>query len=257
MRTTSVAVAVCLLGLASAADAQLPDGRGNGRGRSPDIERALSNRADVARSQGLALGAERGIGFDSRAAAQSGTGRLGSDSPWERGQGVGIQDRLPERFRNQAWGRERRDAAASVSPEIPAGDAPEMPAAETPVRRADPVAHGANRRGWLANRLANIDHLRDVALRNGNVQLLEQADRLEAHARQQHLWRTGQIDHPHGELPPEIEGVVVVGVGVGDVPVVDPPMLPPDDSINPDASVPPIEFESSTLPEPRRLPEVQ
>jgi hypothetical protein len=132
----------------------------------------------------------------------------------------------------------------------------------TPIAsRSEVVSHGANRRaatpadGWLANRLATIDHLRDVAMRNGNVQLLEQADQLEAHARQQHLWRTGQIDHPHGELPPEIEAEIIVDVGgetLGDMPM--PP--PGDDSMNVDGAVP-SEFESSVSPEPRRLPPAQ
>ncbi len=42
----------------------------------------------------------------------------------------------------------------------------------------------------LAKRLADIDHLRDIALENGNERQLEQADKLEALPRQQHAQRT-------------------------------------------------------------------
>lgn len=42
----------------------------------------------------------------------------------------------------------------------------------------------------LAKRLADIDHLRDVAVENGNERLLQQTDRLEELARQQHAQAT-------------------------------------------------------------------
>ncbi len=51
-----------------------------------------------------------------------------------------------------------------------------------------PTAPQADR--FLARRLADIDHLRDVAVENGNERLLEQADRLEELARQQFENRT-------------------------------------------------------------------
>lgn len=45
----------------------------------------------------------------------------------------------------------------------------------------------------LANRLASIDHMRDIALKNGNERMLDQADKLEALARQQYQRRTGEF----------------------------------------------------------------
>jgi predicted phage-related endonuclease len=53
------------------------------------------------------------------------------------------------------------------------------------------VAQAAQRRDLsqaerlLALRLAQIDHLRDVALQNGNAELMQQADKLEELARAQ------------------------------------------------------------------------
>lgn len=48
----------------------------------------------------------------------------------------------------------------------------------------------------LAKRLADIDHLRDKALENGNVKLLEQADKLEEIARGQYARRAGTTETP-------------------------------------------------------------
>jgi hypothetical protein len=116
-----------------------------------------------------------------------------------------MQARFAERgdHARQTWGRERRPGETGIVEDKHSGN-------ESP-SRPEIVSHGANRRAatladrWLSDRLANIDHLRDVALRNGNTQLLEQADQLEAHARQQHLWRAGQIDRPHAAPPADYE----------------------------------------------------
>lgn len=53
----------------------------------------------------------------------------------------------------------------------------------------------------LAKRLASIDHLRDIALRNGNTRLLEQCDHLEAIARAQYDRRTAGFDVPTTDPP--------------------------------------------------------
>jgi hypothetical protein len=64
---------------------------------------------------------------------------------------------------------------------------------------------GMSRADWLlANRMASINHLRDVAERNGNEHLHDQADKLGAIARRQliiHACEHG--DHPchHPESP--------------------------------------------------------
>jgi hypothetical protein len=53
----------------------------------------------------------------------------------------------------------------------------------------------------LAKRLASIDHLRDIALRNGNTRLLEQCDHLEVIARAQYDRRTAGFDVPTTDPP--------------------------------------------------------
>ena len=45
----------------------------------------------------------------------------------------------------------------------------------------------------LANRLASIDHMRDIALEHGNQRMLDEADKLEALARQQYQRRSGEF----------------------------------------------------------------
>jgi hypothetical protein len=54
----------------------------------------------------------------------------------------------------------------------------------------------------LAKRLADIDHLRDVALKNGNLKLLDQADKLEQVARTQYERRTGTTPTPEPQPEP-------------------------------------------------------
>uniref|UniRef100_A0A7C2P163 Uncharacterized protein n=1 Tax=Schlesneria paludicola TaxID=360056 RepID=A0A7C2P163_9PLAN len=61
---------------------------------------------------------------------------------------------------------------------------------------------GQSRADWLlAQRLSVIDHVRNVATKNGNDRLKQQADRLEDLARDQHARRIGDYDdhgHHHG-----------------------------------------------------------
>lgn len=245
-----------LLCLVHTAAAQPPDGKGHGHGHSAAIERALSNRDSFAQGQGLAVGLERSFGPDSHAAAQVGTGRLGAGSPWDRGQGAGMRDRFADRLHGRAWGQQQREAVSFNTPNAQPGR-----------ERSELVSHGANQRGvtladsWLTGRLANIDHLRDVALRNGNVQLLQQADQLEAHARQQYLWRTAQIDHPRADAPDDATFPDRIDTPI--VPIDDGTMPPGTDMPIDDGSTtgdfsstsPPAEFQESTLaPSPRRLP---
>ena len=54
----------------------------------------------------------------------------------------------------------------------------------------------------LAKRLADIDHLRDVAMHNGNTRLLNQADYLEQLARAQYARRTAGYDVPGTSTDP-------------------------------------------------------
>lgn len=62
---------------------------------------------------------------------------------------------------------------------------------------------GVSRADWLlANRLAAINHMREVAQRNGNERMLDQADKLEAIARRQFLIHACS-GHSPCEQPPE------------------------------------------------------
>ena len=100
----------------------------------------------------------------------------------------------------------------------------------------------------LNKRLADIDHLRDVALANGNVRLLEKADELEALARRQYERRIGET----GDEPPDDPGDDPTGDDptgddpTGDTPLPDDPTLPddpalPEDPTEPEDPAPPEE----------------
>jgi hypothetical protein len=82
----------------------------------------------------------------------------------------------------------------------------------------------------LAKRLADIDHLRDVALKNGNLKLLDQADKLEQVARTQYERRTGTTPTP--EPQPEPPGTDPV------TPTPDPVQPPVDETPTPDVEEP-------------------
>jgi hypothetical protein len=242
--------------LASPAAAQPPADRGAGRGHRPDIQRALSNRSAFGQSQGLSPG--RGLNDVSRPGAQAGTGRLGFDSLRQRGRSSEMRDRLLRRDQRPDVARQRFAKAQGNRPQADSGDAP--------VRRSDLVSHGLNRRGatladaWLTKRLATIDHLRDVAMRNGNVQLLDRLEQFEDHAQQQYLWRTGQIDHPHDTLPmeeplPEEPAPTDMdGQPLPDEPI-DPQTLPDEPIDSPPVATDPL--QPSPQPTLRRLPDTQ
>lgn len=112
---------------------------------------------------------------------QTRTGRLTRETAWrrktERRQSLtsrdsrqtrSLQQRRTERSETDQRNTGRRDQFSGV--------------------RNRPTAPQADR--LLAKRLADIDHLRDVAVENGNERLLEQADRLEELARRQFEYRT-------------------------------------------------------------------
>lgn len=210
-----LAVLAMVAGTTHAASAQ-PPGQGQGMSQAAAqnsaVQQALANRQQVLnrltsrasdngtanRAQGL-LRATAGAGNAAATAARgldragiaTGTGRLGSDVL--RGLRSGAAPRRigldrAEFVRGQRVSRlervrsERRDRSEGTPADAEA----------TTGRRNELVSGGLNRRAMtqadrlLAKRLADIDHLRDQALRNGNVRLLEQADRLEALARQQY-----------------------------------------------------------------------
>jgi len=110
----------------------------------------------------------------------------------------------------------------------------------------------------LAKRLADIDHLRDVAIQNGNTQLLDRADQLEVIARRQFAWRTGGGETPSDEpvidpladttIPDPIEEPVIDPLP--DIPVSDatddPITEPPADTTTSDSEVDPVEEPFTT-----------
>ncbi len=110
--------------------------------------------------------------------AQTGTGRLGGDtipgyavgSPFAGGKSGGGRSHSLE---NRNDGRTDRDESADGKPRKDPKHDPRDQAKLTGPARA------------LQERLAAIDHMRDMALRSGNTRLLEEADTLEAMARQQ------------------------------------------------------------------------
>lgn len=120
-----------------------------------------------------------------RVGTQTGTGRLGLDVLRGRLRGRAATGRFnATEIRNRLNLRTgRRDADRRR-------DGVNRP--DFAIRRNDDVSGG--RAGFpltrserlLAKRLAQIEKLRDIALKNGNVRLMEQADRLEKLARQQH-----------------------------------------------------------------------
>ena len=110
---------------------------------------------------------------------QFGTGRVGREST----------RRVPSIARlGRMFGRRQKEQALARR------DTNRKPAiSERPGRDLRPAGQfrGTPSDRILAKRLADIDHLRDVALRNGNVSLLDRADELERLARKQYARRTG------------------------------------------------------------------
>lgn len=138
------------------------------------------------------------------AGPQAGTGRLGRETLVGRGvDGRSLGDRLMGHRRNDRPVSERPDlkrtADASADDTIQTTNVTNENSAE----QASEATGSDHRRGsrgphdrtnqaerLLAQRLASIDHLRDIALENGNTRLLERADQLEELARRQFLMRT-------------------------------------------------------------------
>lgn len=216
---------------------------------------------------------------EARVGAQFGTGRLGGESsaaPAERGPGRrNVLDRFSRRERREDR-PDRMDRPVPRQNPTSRGRSDERPRrglfsaflstrAEAAVngreetenendddsgerwnrgnRRVNPQDRGFRPTAeWLLNkRLARIDHLRDVALANGNTRLMEKADELEALARLQYEHRTGGTgddpvgDDPVGDDPVSDDPVVddpVLDDPIGDDPVLDDPVT--DDPVTDD-----------------------
>jgi hypothetical protein len=160
---------------------QLDRGRGVGRPQLPTDAGGGGSVLDR-------IGSSRGAG--SGAAAVGGTT---SDTR-------GLQRLTTATARGNAPGRARLNSDATGA--IDDGGLLDDPNGEVPVGDTSGELRGRERfaltqaERLLAKRLASIDHVRDIALRNGNTRLLEQCDHLEAIARAQYDRRTAGFDVP-------------------------------------------------------------
>ncbi len=210
MRFKARLAAAFLAAAASGPIFAAPPTHANGKG--------LANRAaDIPRDKSL-LDRGRGVGRP-QLPIDAGTGgsvldRISSS----RGGGSGAaavggttsDTRGPQRLatssaRGNAPGRARLNSDATSA--IDEGGLLDDPNGEVPVDETTGELRGRERfaltqaERLLAKRLASIDHLRDIALRNGNTRLLEQCDHLEAIARAQYDRRTAGFEVPTTDPP--------------------------------------------------------
>lgn len=191
MRIGTVSLIVALFVLATSSQgAAAPLDRAAGKGAASkgaatsSARRALdSYRLKRSRTPGQAtapgLSGAKPKSRPSQAQPQSGTGRLGRET-------------LPRAAKRRnsragnAWGRlksKRRATGNRRNPQL--ADSTNSSAGRTRVERLK--WEPATKAEYLLNkRLARIDRLRDIALENGNDNLLERADTLEALARRQY-----------------------------------------------------------------------
>lgn len=174
------------------------------RGSIPDVAALRRSALERVGSQGVgpqAIGSpgsgSQGIGSQGLGArglgAQNQIGRLNRETA--RGRATGIENRAMPLERVDALRRSGLGIDRARRPEgLPSQARVDASAADRDVPRArgeesfsrrSPVALTQAER-FLALRQATIDRLRDVALRDGDVGLLEHADRLEELARQQY-----------------------------------------------------------------------
>lgn len=151
----------------------------------------------------FAPGAALFIMDKSAASAQTGTGRLGGDTmpgnasakPFTTGwQPLGGD--LRRSFSAREGRKENEKDGEGVHGKPKDGD---RDADDTQGKRKKNGDHDADDRSKLTGparalqeRLAAIDHMRDQALKSGNTRLLQEADVLEAKARQQYIF---QMEH--------------------------------------------------------------
>jgi hypothetical protein len=79
---------------------------------------------------------------------------------------------------------------------------PSSPPATPPATGTPWTRTGMTQAEWLlAKRLASLDHMRDIAAKNGNERMLDRADTLEALAKRQYDRRT-DFSNPHNPATP-------------------------------------------------------
>jgi hypothetical protein len=191
-----------------------------------------ASAADAVQVGGHAQAEGQAAFSGSAAHPQSGTGRLPQEVARRRAgefrarQSFATRDNATVQL-GTAQGRERsgrpdgppRDSRFgerdhATAPPAAAAAARAEAAGRTDARgRADVVAHGQNRLAlthadrMLAQRLAQIDAMRDRAVDAGNERLLEQADHLEQLARWQHAGRlAGRLGRAEYEVQADGEG---------------------------------------------------
>jgi len=126
---------------------------------------------------------------------------------------------------NQLRGNARETPAVNHVPDaLPSAQSTTGAAGHFDLTRADRI---------FAKRLADIDHLRDIALKNGNLKLLDRADKLEEIARSQYTRRGGTV--------------------TPDMPLTDPGSPVPDTSPEP-PQTDPLPPTTDPLPAPNPVP---
>lgn len=217
-----------------------PGARGRERAlRNSRVQKALENRPVVPVDRALDARSRRVV-------PELGTGRLGDKTIPSRRAGRRIARDVQGRLEKRLDRRSRRDRAVRIRERIDRrrdgeDDAHDVdrPRPDRPQLRPRGSARHAER--LLSKRLAAIDHLRDVALENGNVELLARADTLEELARRQFQMRTEgtKLDWGHYQrMPSDPSTDPVDGPGEPDLPPTDDPDMPVADPDMPPADAP-------------------
>jgi hypothetical protein len=205
-RPRPLAIALLVgLSLSSALRAEPPAGRGPDfvPGRDNALQRALDSRRSLDTRIREAGRREDPAKLSEKAAERAAERRE------TRGSETAREARLnaDARVRAEARGRELRGKANAETKATPKSEN-----SRRITGRGKETAPGqlmkqgiARADALLALRLASIDHLRDVALANGNTALLEKADELEVIARSQYDRRTNPTPPPAEEAPPADE----------------------------------------------------
>lgn len=210
--TRFVWVGLCLAGTASTGLAQSPGAvRDQIRAARSQIARPSASTGVRAEGSAQVRGTPAADAFARGRTAASARAGVEPRARWDARAAVApLDDRHPGRRFGQGRGDEHRRGGLVEG--LPFGQARRDQGDSAPAERTS----RSNSRGsltaqghvemdraerLLAKRLADIDHLRDIALQNGNTRLLEQADELELLARAQYARRT-EGGEPQDRSPP-------------------------------------------------------
>jgi hypothetical protein len=200
----------------SGAGATANPGQGIGRGGSVpgrDIGAVRSvGRAQGSATVGAQLGVNNGVSGSKSQGAANGHLKAGGKAGAESNAMT-----LRARGRNEMSIRAAREPRESTTDSDRTKPGRPEHAAAVPAGTGAPWERsGMTRADWLlTKRLASIDHMRDIAVKNGNERQLQQADQLETVARQQHERRVGEFAEPTADV--EAGGSVESSPGVSQV----------------------------------------